>query len=94
MGSDSRRASAAKAAGIERLGRAAPAHLRALVPERRVREGLHRLVQRLQLVRDAQQRLGRIDPPVEDVDLVDEAVEALEDCVELTVIERLVLHRT
>jgi hypothetical protein len=44
-------------------------------------------------VRDAKKRLCRVDSPVEDVDLVAETVQALENRIELSIIEWLALHR-
>ena len=55
-----------------------------------VREGLERLVQRRQLVRDPDQSLGRLEAPVERVHLVAEAIQSLEDRIQLPVIELLV----
>jgi hypothetical protein len=68
------------------LGGAASTHLRALMPEGGVCERLERLVQRRELVRDAQETLGGIHPPIERVYLVAKAIEALEDGVELAVV--------
>ncbi len=69
--------------------------MRALVAERRVGERLERVVQRRQLVRDPLEPIRGVEPPVESVHLVAEPVEALEDGVELPVIEVLALlwHR-
>lgn len=79
-------------AGSGRLGRAAAPDGRPLLAEGRVGECLERLVQVGELVRDAEQMLVRVESPVERVHLVAEPVEALEDCVELTVVQVLALR--
>jgi hypothetical protein len=66
--------------------------LRALLAEGGVRERLERLVQRCELVRDPDEALSGLEAPVERVDLVAKAVEALENGVELTVVEILPLR--
>jgi hypothetical protein len=71
------------------LGGATPADLGALVPEGCVGEGLQRVVQVAELVRDPGERLRRVKPPVQGVDLVAEPVEPLEERVELTVVQML-----
>ncbi len=71
------------------LGRAAAAHLRALLPQGRIRERLKRLVQRRELVRDPEEPLSRVHAAVECMHLVAEAVEALEHGIELPVFEVL-----
>ena len=61
--------------------------------ERRVGERLERLVQVRQLVRDPDEGLGGIGPPVQGVDFGVQPVEPLEDRVELAVVEVLsMLH--
>ena len=77
---------------LRRLGRAAPSHLRPLLAERGVGERLQGFVQRGQLVRDADEPFGRLEAPVEGVHLVAEAVEALEDGIELAIIEVLAIR--
>ena len=74
------------------LSGTAPANGRRLLAERGVRERLKRLVQRRQLVRDANEALGRLKAAVERVHLVAEPVEALENRVELTIVQLLALH--
>ena len=75
-----------------RLGRAAATNLRALLSEGGIGEGLKGLVQRRELVCDANEALRVLEAPVERVHLVAEPVEALEDSVELAVIEGLAFH--
>jgi hypothetical protein len=53
---------------------------------------LQRLVQGRELVRDPYEALGGLEPTVEGVYLVAEAVETLEDRVELPVVELVALR--
>ena len=75
-----------------RLGRAAATNLRTLLSEGGIGEGLKGLVQGRELVRDADEAFGVLEPPVQRVHLVAEAVEALENCVKLTIVQVLSLH--
>jgi hypothetical protein len=76
-----------------RLARPAAAHLRGLSSERRVGERLQRLVQIGDLGRDAHERLLRVEATVQRVQLLADGVEALEQDVELPVVERsLAIH--
>src|SRR5436305_9962004 len=70
---------------VPQLARAAAPHGRSLLPERRVRERLQRLVQSRELTRDAQQVLARVEMAVERVHLGAETVEPLEQGVHLPV---------
>ncbi len=76
------------------LGGAAPADLRALGAERSVGEGLQRLVQARELAHDPLELVVRVQPAVERVDLVAEAVEPLEDGVQLAIVEVLALSHS
>src|SRR5919202_5139517 len=76
---------------IASAGAAAP-DLRPLVAEGGVRERLERLVQRRELACDPEQVLARVELAVQGPQLVGEAVEALEQGVELAVGELLALH--
>jgi hypothetical protein len=67
--------------------------VRALGAERRVGERLQRLVQAAELPHDPLELVVRVEAPVEGVHLVAEAVEPLEDGVELAVVQRLALSR-
>jgi hypothetical protein len=78
----------------QRLGRAAAANLRALLPQGGIGERLEGLVQGPELVRDAKERLRVIGAPVELVHLVAQAVEAFEQRVELAVTERPAFHES
>src|SRR5205823_2699425 len=71
---------------------AAAAHLRRLLPERRVGERLQRLVQRRELACQLQEVLVVVDPPVELRELVADPVEPLEEDVEAPVGEIGLLH--
>jgi hypothetical protein len=71
----------------------APLHLRSLVPERRVRERLQRVVQRGELTHDRRVALACIESAVQGAKLVTEAIKALEQRVELAVTKLLSLHR-
>src|SRR5439155_4345625 len=73
-------------------GPAAPTHRRPLLAEGGKGQRLQGLVQRRQLVRDTQQMLARVELAVERVHFVAEAVEALEQRVELSVAEILSFH--
>jgi hypothetical protein len=59
------------------------------VAEGRVGERLERLVQRPQLVRDAQEPVRVVEPAVENVKLGGDAIETLEHRVELAIVEGL-----
>src|SRR5919202_138175 len=76
---------------IASAGAAAP-DLRALVAEGGVGQRLERLVQRRELAGDPAQVLARVELAVQRPQLVGEAVEALEQGVELAVGELLSLH--
>jgi hypothetical protein len=65
--------------------------LRALRPERGVGQRLQGLVEGRKLARDPLELVVRVEAPVERVHLVAEAVEPLEDCIELPVVEVLTL---
>jgi hypothetical protein len=82
--------SAIRVAGSERLlGGAASPHLRPLLAKGGVRERLQRLVERGELVRDADEPFRRLEASVQRMDLVAEPVEPLEDGVELAVVQVL-----
>ena len=68
-----------------KLAGAAAADLWAGLAEGGVRQRLQRLVQRRELPRDAEQLIVAIKVAVERLDLGDQPVEALEDCLELPV---------
>ena len=57
-----------------------------------VGERLQRLVERSELVRDADEALGGFEPSIERVNLVAEAIEPLEDGVELAIVQMLALR--
>ena len=69
--------------------RAAAAHLRALLPQRRVRERLERVVQQRELSYDRREVLAAVQPAVEALELGRQAVEALEQRVELAITDVL-----
>lgn len=62
-------------------------HLRPGLAEGGVREGLERVVHRLQLVRDPERAVGRVELAVDPVQLLGDPVEPGEDRVELAVFE-------
>lgn len=69
--------------------RSAAAHLRALLTEGRVGDRLQRLVEAPDLLGEAQRRLAGVEAAVDAAHLLRQAVEPLEDRVELTVAEDL-----
>ena len=73
------------------LRRPAAAHLRAFATERGVRERLERLVEERELVRDPEQPLVLVEPRVQPVHLLAEAIEPLEERVQLPVVYVLAL---
>ncbi|TMK69208.1 MAG: hypothetical protein E6G50_13190 [Actinobacteria bacterium] len=74
------------------LAGSAAAHGRSLLSERRVGERLQRLVQRRELVRDAQELLVRVETQRKRVHLVTEPVESFEQCIELPVGDVALFH--
>jgi hypothetical protein len=79
-------------AGLSSSAGAAAANGRALVAERCVGDRLERLVQRPELTRDAEQLFLRVETTGQRVYLLAEAVEALEERVELAVADFLAFH--
>ena len=69
--------------------RSAAAHLWALLSKGRIRERLERLVQRAQLVGEREEAFRVVKPAVQRLQLVPQRVQALEDRVELPVVEDL-----
>src|SRR5207249_1075298 len=63
-----------------------------LAPERGVRERLERLVERADLVDDRREVLARVEAAVEGRDLRVQAIEPLEERVQLPIAELVLLH--
>ena len=75
-------------------GAAATLNLGTLVPERGVRERLERVVQGRQFADDGRVALACVESAIERPQLVAEAVEPLEQGVQLAITELLPFHRT
>lgn len=69
----------------------AATHLRAL-SERRVGDGAERLVERAELPADVEETLLRLEAVVDPLELLDDPVQPLEQCVDLAVTESAALH--
>jgi hypothetical protein len=70
----------------------AAADLGTLLAQRRIGERLQGVVQSRELVRDSKEAIAVVELAVQRVHLVAEAIEALEDRIELAVVERLSFH--
>src|SRR5262249_57553438 len=78
--------------GVAGLAGPAAPNGRRLLPERRVRQRLQRLVQRRELACNAQELLTRVEVSIERVHLVTQPVEAREQRVELTIADVFSFH--